>query len=335
MLKLDHPIISYYILKRYYPSWFDYSEEGLAKKTQMIYRIWGRIESSLSHPLSDKFYKICEQYDTPYLLIDDILSKDQFVTIESLSDPEIMKNNFEEAYKKRLATLKSRMGRTAFYSTLSIFSTNIFSLYVIEIPFAKYVMGNINLYAAIFDILGPTILMFLLVVTIRPPSKKNFDLVLKEVEKIIYQTENKDIYEIEIYPERSVVFKVLIKIIYLISFCLSFGAIIWVLRLFNFPPLSYALLIMFTTLITYTGTKIRQRAKELDVTERKGSIFDIIIDPISLPVVQFGKWLSARWKKINIIGVFFILLVDTPFLLFVEFLEQWRYFIKEKKEDIR
>jgi len=28
-------------------------------------------------------------------------------------------------------------------------------------------------------------------------------------------------------------------------------------------------------------------------------------------------------------------LIDMPFLVFVEFIEQWRYFLKEKKEEIR
>ena len=92
---------------------------------------------------------------------------------------------------------------------------------------------------------------------------------------------------------------------------------------------------MFTSLIAFTGTKIRKRSRELHVTEKKESFFQIIIDLFSLPVIRLGKWLLARWKKINILGVAFNVLIDTPFLIFVEFLEQWRYFLKEKKEDIR
>jgi hypothetical protein len=335
LLKLDSPIISYYLLKRYYPSWINYKAAELTNTTKNIYRIWDRIEKSFEHPLSDKFYKICERYDTPYLLLGDILSNDPINNGDGLADPAAAEKLFQEVYGKRFKTLKSRLGKTAFFSTLSIFVSNIFTLYALEFPFAKYVIGNISYYAAIFDILGPTFLMFLLMVTIRPPGKKNLPLVFKEFEKIVYGTKKKEIYEVELYPKRSVVFRIVIYFIYFVSFCVSFGVIIWCLWLLNYPPLSYLLLIMFTSLIAFSGLKIRQRSRELDVTEQKGTIFNIIIDPLSLPMVRLGKWLTARWKKINIVGVIFILLVDTPFLVFVEFLEQWRYFIKEKKEDIR
>ena len=92
---------------------------------------------------------------------------------------------------------------------------------------------------------------------------------------------------------------------------------------------------MFTSLIAFTGTKIRKRSRELHVTEERESFLQVIIDLFSLPVIRLGKWLLARWKKINILGVVFNVLIDTPFFIFVEFLEQWRYFLKEKKEDIR
>jgi len=335
LLKLDSPIISYYLLKRYYKNWLNPSQQELTATAQNIYKTWQRIEQSIEHPLAGKFYKICEQYDTPYLLLGDILSADPIKNGRKLIEPDFLKEMVKKVYKKRLSTLKSRISRTAFYSTLSIFISNIFSLYILEFPFAKYVMGEINVWAALFDVLGPTFLMFLLMVTIRMPNKKNYQLVLAEVEKIVYENQAEDFYEVELYPKKSFIFKFFTYLIYIISFCLCFGLIIWVLMQFNYPPLSYALLIMFTSLIAFSGLKLRQRSKELSVMDQREGLFNIIFDPFSLPMVQLGKWLSARWKKINIVGVIFIFLIDTPFLIFIDFLEQWRYFVKEKKENIR
>ena len=335
LFKLDLPIISYNLIKRQYPFWSDLSQPLLEKITQNIYSILDQIEQFLSHPLAGKFYKICERYDTIYLLLGDVIAKNPMEIQKEISQPEVLEKLIDQTYTHRLKTLKSRLGRAAFYSTISIFLTNIFVLYVLEFPFAKYVTGNINVLAAIVDVAAPTFLMFVLVVTIKSPPKKNRELVLTEVKKIVYENQSKDLYEVEIFSKRHLIFRIINKLMYFISFCVCFGLILLGLYKLNYPPLSYLLLIIFTSLIAFAGTKIRQRSKELHVIEEKDSLFQIIIDLFSLPVIRVGKWLSTHWRKINIINVIFNILIDTPFLIFLEFLEQWRYFLKEKKEDIR
>ena len=107
---------------------------------------------------------------------------------EKVSKPEILESLIRKASNKRLKTLKSRLGRAAFYATLSIFLTNIVSLLAIEIPATKILTGHFNFLAIGVDILGPTFLMFLLVVTIKLPKKENLEKVVMEAMKIIYKT---------------------------------------------------------------------------------------------------------------------------------------------------
>ena len=335
LFKLDLPIISYNLIKRRYPFWSNASQDQIQEFAQNVCIILKDIEKILDHPLADKFYKICERYDTSYLLLDDIISENPHEITAEISDPSVLDKLVAKVYSLRFKTLRSRLGRAAFYSTLSIFLTNIFTLYVLEFPFAKYVMGNINPLAAIIDVLGPTSLMLILIATVRMPPKENRRLVIEEVRKIVYEDQPEESYEVEIYPKGSIIFRLINNLLYAISFCVCFGLILFALYKLHYPPLSYALLIMFTSLIAFTGTKIRKRSRELHVTDKKESFFQVIIDLFSLPIIRLGKWLLARWKKINILGVAFNVLIDTPFLLFVEFLEQWRYFLKEKKEDIR
>lgn len=335
LFKLDLPIISYNLIKRRYPFWEEASQDQIYEFAQNVCVTLEDIGKALNHSLANKFYKIAERYNTPYLLLDDIITKHPQEIVTMFSDPNILDKLISKAYSLRLKTLRSRLGRAAFYSTLSIFCTNIFALYVLEFPFAKYVMGNINPIAALVDVLGPTLLMFFLVSTVRMPPKDNRKLVIKEVQKIVYQNQPEESYEVEIYPKGNIIFKLINNLLYAISFCFCFGFMLWGLHELNYPPLSYVLLIMFTSLIAFTGTKIRKRSRELHVTEERESFFQIIVDLFSLPVISVGKWLLARWKKINILGVVFNVLIDTPFFIFVEFLEQWRYFLKDKKEDIR
>lgn len=87
-------------------------------------------------------------------------------------------------------------------------------------------------------------------------------------------------------------------------------------------------------MISFAGVKIRQRAKELMVEKEKETFLQSIIDLFSLPIIQVGRWLSNQWAKYNAVAVLFNSLLDMPFQFFVEFLEQWRSFLKEKKEKI-
>jgi hypothetical protein len=117
-------------------------------------------------------------------------------------------------------------------------------------------------------------------------------------------------------------------------FIVSFGFIWWGLTQLNFGILSRIIFLVFFTLICFAGVKIRERSKELLVEAEKEGFLSFLMDSLSLPYVRMGKWLSGQWVKYNIVVVILVSIVDMPFTIFVEFLEQWRYFLKEKKEEI-
>jgi len=334
LFKLDAPVISYHLLKYRYPDWKNISEDRLREVAENIYSLWKKIEKDLNHPLADKFYRVCEKYDTLYLLLGDVLSTSHQEIETKIKNPEALEESIKEAYNKRVKTLKSRLRRAAFYSTLSIFLTNIVSLLAIEIPATKLLTGHFNLLAIGVDIIGPTFLMFLLVITIKPPKKENLPKIIMETMKIVYKREKKDTYEIRAFAKRSFIVNFIIHFLYTIGFTIAVGLIILGLYQVNFPPLSYLIFIIFLSLIAFAGAKIRQRAKELQVVEEKESILHFFFDPFAIPIIQLGKWLTIRWKRYNVIAAVFSALIDMPFTVFIEFVEQWRYYLKEKKEEI-
>jgi len=335
LFNLDSPVINYHLLKYRYPEWENLDSEQLKTITKNIHLIKNDLEKHLNHPLGDKFYAICEKYDTSFLLLGDVLSKNPMEAKEKISNPELLEVSIIAHYNQRVKTLKKRLGRAAFYSTLSIFLTNVISLFIIEIPFNKWVTGYFfNYWAITIDIAGPTLLMFLSVITIRPPEKENLPRVLMEIMKIVYDKGKKDVYKIRRLKKRNIVFEAIINLFYFLGFGAILFLVVWSLYQVNFPPLSYIIFIVFLSLIAFAGTKIRQRAKELQVIEKKETSLYFLVDPFALPIIQLGKWLTNKWKRYNIIAVFFSALIDMPFTVFVEFIEQWRYFLKEKKEKI-
>jgi len=152
--------------------------------------------------------------------------------------------------------------------------------------------------------------------------------------KIVYQREKVDIYEIKVSKKKGVIVKFLIALLYLMGALISLAVIAAIFQWAGFPPTSVVINIIFVALIAFAGLTIRNRAKELTVEKTKASFISSSFDAIFLPVVGLGRWLSNKWKKYNAVAIFFTALIDMPFQLFVEFFEQWRFFLKEKKEEI-
>lgn len=336
LFKLDKPIISYNLLKYKYPNWQNADTNLISEVSQKMFKIWQKTEEDLVNPIGNKFYNICEKYDTPYLLMGDILSPNNASEIgREISDPSVLEQLVKDAYSKRLSSLKSRISRAAAYSTVSIFVTKVLSLILLEVLIEKAMGENINLMVLIADVLIPTFLMFLMVTTVKRPSKKNLNLVVMETMKIAYKKDSTDTYEIKMSRKKGVVIKTILSLMYVASAFVTFGAIYWILNYFGFPLTSILIDMIFIALILFAGTAVAKRAQELTVEEEKEGFLSFLSDVFFLPVQGLGRWISNKWKKYNAIAAFFNALIDMPFSAFVDFLEKWRYFIKERKEEIR
>jgi hypothetical protein len=336
LFKLDKPIISYNLIKYRYPNWEKYDEQFISKISHNIFKIWREIEEDIKNPLANKFYNICEKYDTPYLLLGDILSLNNVEEIgKEISDPPALEKLIKEVYLKRLITLKSRISRAAVYSTISIFVTKVFSLVLLEVIIEKALGEQLNFLLLAVDVLIPTFLMFAIVASIKRPSKKNLNIVIIETMKLAYKKQAGDIYEIKMRRKRSITIITILSLVYILSTFITFGAIYFIFKSFGFPITSIIIDIIFIAVILFAGTAVSKRAQELTMEEEKEGFLSFMSDVFFLPVQGLGKWISNKWKRYNAFAAFFNALIDMPFSAFVEFLERWRNFIKERKEDMR
>ena len=335
VFRLDPTIIGYHLLLKIFPDWRNPSAprmEGIAKN---IYSIWNNIEKKLAHPFAGKFYELCEKYDTPYLILSDVIAKDPQNALQFMESPETLENKIKTAYQERLKRLKSRMKRAAVFSMISVFLTKVLLAIVIEVPFDKYVTDNFSYFVLGLNIIIPSLLMFFLILSIHPPQKSNLQKVIIEVMKISYKKERADIYNIKFSRKRGAILNSFIAFLYFLTFIATFGIISWGLTKLEFSVLSQIIFIIFISVIAFAGTKIRETAKELVVEEKKEGILQGFVEIFATPILQLGRWLSGQWAKYNALIVLFNSLIDMPIQIFVEFLEHWRGFLKEKKEKLR
>lgn len=329
LFKLDEPTISLHILERFYPTWNSLTNEELVTISQKLESIHTTINKILRYPFAERFYQLIERLDTPYLILGDIVSNHPTNFLEIVHDPTKFEEDLGNAYDIRLSKLKNRMRRAAFFSTISVFLSKVLIAISIEIP-----IDGLNYQTLIWSVSIPPLLLLFLISTKRASSRENLQKVLLEVTKITYQNERRTSHTIAFPSKRKSFMGFIVRITYWLSFFLSFGILIHILQQFHFSTLSMVVFLLFLSLVSYAGMRIRQRSQELMIGEQKEEFLFNVLDFFLLPVTQVGKWLSGQLSRYNVLVLLLNVLIETPFQIFVEFIDQLRSFWKEKKEQI-
>lgn len=336
LFDLDDAIISYHLLKYRYHQWVQPTEDFLEETAKKIFLIWQIIEGDLNHPLAKEFFNICERPDTVFTILSDTLDyykKEPLQVSKALADKDTFKELITQFYNKRITTLKSRLFKLGVFSTLSVFVSNWFTFFVVEVPLAHLFYEGFNALAAVVDFIIPSLAMFFLVAIIRPPPESNLKAVIEMIFSFVYEGEEKGIFEIKLKKKRRFLTSLIIILLYLVACFISFGAVAWVFYIAMIPITSVILDTISIALNVFAALVIRNKAREITV-EEKSSFFEFLLDILSIPMAQIGNWLARKWKEYNVISVFFNVVVETPFITVIEFVEDWRNFLKEKKADI-
>ena len=333
---LDDPIITYNLIKYRYPRWIEDDEQFLNQFTNNIEQIKKELEQDLEHPHAPEFFKICERYDAAYLVLGDAMKE---IEQESKKIEDKMKNTegfmeiIEKVYQQRVKTLKKRLGRSAVYSTLSIFAAGIVSFLIFEGPVAKLVKGHFSWFALFVDLAVPSALMFLLVIIIRPPKEENLSRLKEEVKKIVYPLAESEEYEVSLEKKRNWFIRGIFSLISLIAGSAAAYGIYWVFKISGVPWTSIYIDTVNVAMVIFAAMLIRHKSKEMTVEER-GSVLNMLVDLVSIPLARVGQWFAQVWKEYNILSVFFTALVDTPFSVLLGLIEDWRSFLRDKRSEI-
>ena len=336
LFHLDAPIISYRLLKWEHPEWLEMPKDLYPQAAQDILKIKKGIGKRLNHPLSGEFFKICEKYDTLWLVLGDIMEKFKKNPSEipaKFGNKESLTKLIAEIYQNRLKTLKNRLLKMGLFSSLSVMIANTFSLFMVEVPLAKLLYGKIIPLAMVADIVVPTLIMIGLVSAYKLPSETNLEKLTDEISKIVYKQEGEELYEIKVRRRRKFLATFFIFLLYLLGLVVTLGAIVWLLKSIKLPPTSIFINTMLAAVMIFSAMVVRQRAKELTVEDRT-TFLEFSVDALSIPVAKVGQWLASKWKKYNIVSVFFTALIDMPFFVFINFIENWSSFLKERKSEI-
>jgi len=269
-----------------------------------------------------------------FWIVRDIFENNKDNIEEVLNDEELLISETKKAVQKRYKEVRTKLGRGVFRSIIYVFFTKTLLAFAIEFPLDLSLSGAINYFTAGINVLFPPILMTVVALLIRMPKKENEAKIIEEVKDISLNSLSKKSFVIKQPRKRGIVANGIFHLIYTLTFLFSIFIIFSVLNRCGFNVFSSILFVFFLTLVSFFGIRIRRPVKELLVIDKRDNLITLIIDFFSLPFVSMGRWLSGKFSKLNFIAFFMDFIIEAPFKLLVEIIEDLFGFLKEKKEDV-
>jgi hypothetical protein len=326
LFRPDRNQLQYLLLKITHPNWGKFSETELEATTGGLTALKNTIEEILKDPFAPYFLKLCTGEKIIFQLVGDLV-------FDKVPLDEDFGSSLKLRYDKRYLKIKQQLRRLAFLSVASFLISKILVAFAIEIPLDQLLYHSISRLSLIINIAFPPFLMLLIVAFVKLPSKRNFVLVEGAVNQVVFHDHERSY--LAAAPKKKGWFAnsfvylvygaVLVAILYYVTK--------WLLML-HFSPASIIIFLLFTSMVTATGVKVKNRAKEMSLEKDATSMWGFLVDLVTVPFMTIGRWTIAGLSQFNILVVAFDFLIELPFQFFVEFLENFRGFIREKKDEI-
>ncbi len=336
-LKFDEGMLSFIIFKYYNKNWEKPSEADIKEIAENMNFLSKAIKRQLEHPLKKQLDKIINRYTVYYtILTETIIQKPQEFYREAKNDPKSFYKSIENTFNRKYNQAKSKLWRAAFRSIIYIFLTKSLIALIFEVPVSQWLGQGIDYFALSVNISFPALLLFLAVVTTRVSSEENNKKIITGVGETVFQEKEKQNPILLRNPTQfGKGLGIFFKMMYSVTFFVSFGFVVWVLDKLSFNWISIIIFLFFLTFASFFAIRIRKIVRQYIVVERRENIFSFFLDFFYIPIAVVGKWLSERFSRINVFIFILDFIIEAPFKVFVEIAEQWTRYVEERKEDLK
>jgi len=337
LLKSDSNIIRYHLIRRQFPDWGTDDPDRLANLGAKFPAIHELIESQLLHPTGDLLQRIMKKYAMIFWTFEDLVLEYGPAAQDRLSEPETVKEDVAMVFERRRRAAAGRIFRSVVRSIIYVFITKMAIALLLELPVDRLLAAGeaVPLRPLLINIIAPPFILLLIGITNRVPGKKNLEALQEKIAALLYKADERNSVVKPRKPiRRSGLFTALFRLFYALVTIIVFGAIITGLISIGFTPFSIVIFLLFLTIVSFFGIRVRLYAKELLVVDQRENAFSVLFDFLTVPILQVGRWIALRAPKINVLIFFFDVIIEAPFKAFLEATEGFFGFLREKREEI-
>ena len=338
LVKADEESVGYKLLRAYLPEWLKPeewldAEQGIDEVrvvAERLLTIHERINDRLRHPLSQRFLRAIKPWAVALSLLQEAVLEEK-ERAELLTSPEDVHAAVEQVVQKREQSARTKLRRGTVRAMIYLFLTKMIFAFLLELPLEWYWFGEVSLFALGINLLLPPVIMFFVGMFIRLPGKENRQRIIRAIDDLLTKT-GIALQEIKISRRRKGITLLFMRALYTLTFIFTFGVLWSLLLRLDFTWIATLIFFFFLCVVSFFGYRLRQIAREIVVVRPRERLLMTLLDFFTLPILRVGQRLSQAVSQLNIFIFLFDFLFEAPFKLFLNVLEDWLGFMREKKE---
>lgn len=327
----DLAFLRYHLFCQYFgrltPKTLDYTVEHFIKGYREILH-------QMNYVGRERVYTYVKRRTAAFFIFEDILENQRGNLKSLLENEETLREVVYEACEKRYKSISMRVRTAIIRSVIFILFTKVAFAFFVEGTYEKFVYGHIIWESIIINTSIPPLLMIIVSLFIRTPGQDNSERIFAYITRLLYEEDpvlgNKLLISKQ-NTEKG--FVTAFNILWLFAFCLSFGAIIYVLTQMHFNIISQTIFIFFLAIVSFLSYRIALIANVYRVGEKQG-FGTFLVDFLFMPVIRVGRSLTQGISKINIFLMLFDFFIEAPFKYLFAFFDQWFHFLHAKTEEL-
>ncbi|MFA7253870.1 MAG: hypothetical protein WC107_04920 [Patescibacteria group bacterium] len=332
LLKPDLPLIQFWLIKQGIPAWFSSDSEEIIKIAKSFDPYFNIIERVLNHHLRPRYVTFVKRYIAPFVLLRQVLLS-KGTTLDNIkNNPRILEAMVIERYQMVVEAGRRKVWRGTYRALIFIICTKISLAFLLEIPFDKYIAGEINLVSLIINVSLPPFLMLVSGTFVKSPPKKNVKNVSAVTTSIITSDQIED-KPFRLVPQVAGGFEIF-NIIYILFTLGILGVVIWLLLSLDFNILSIILFFFFVSVVSFFSFRIRNIALELAMKRSKDDAITSMMEFLLLPFIRIGKFFSDKFTAFNPFIIALDFIIEAPLKTIIKIMNSWLKFINAKKEEL-
>jgi hypothetical protein len=332
----DRAYQRYHLFITLYKPLIQFSSEELEKALSKMPQIFENIDRILKDPYTENLSRFLKKQLPPLLILFSLFNE-QFDRLgQILENKKKLWEEVELICRQKYQGIHSRLINLAIRSFIYIFITKMIFALILEFPLSKYFYDEINWTSILINTIFPPILMLVILMFFQLPGGKNTQKIYQRIIDIIDKDPSFETKPIIIKKYQKPKKPLLIfgfTIFYTLTFVVTLSLIYEILSALNFNLISQIIFVFFVSLVTFFSYRIKQFVNEYKLEDKEG-ILTPIFDFFFMPILSLGKWLSQEVARLNFFTFIFDFIIEAPFKLLFEVVEEWIAFVRKRKEEI-
>lgn len=334
--KSDQAYQRYHLFMTFYKTLDAYSDKDLKNLIPKLPTIFKKIDDMIVNPYVDNLVKFTRKQMPPFLVLFSLIKSKSTEMSMILTDREKLWNEVDQKCRDKYQQLGGRVRSLAVRSFIYILLTKMIFAVILEIPISNYFYGEVSIDAIIINSIFPPVLMIIILGFFKIPGEENTKKIYQRIIDIVDEDKSFET-KVAFFPKKTTPKRPMLifgfTIFYTLTFLVTFSLIYEALKYINFNLVSMSIFVFFVSVVTFFSYRIRQITKELKL-EEKPSVLSPVVDFFFMPLLSMGKFFSSEIAKLNFFIFIFDFIIEAPFKLIFEVVEEWISFVRKRKEEI-